>query len=135
MDFDWEWGFPQLGVFGFVIAIVLIGSIFSYLKSRSAHETIQKLAESGQPIDPEMLRGLEADPQETGRGLVVGGAVTLAVAAALIVFGQQIGAVTGDEQVGPVLRAVAVFPGFIGAALLVTGIASLAMRGKSAREG
>lgn len=128
---EWDWGFPPLGVFGFIVAIVFIASLFSFLKARSAHETIRQLAASGQPIDRSLLKSIEGDDQDNGLGLVVGGTVTLAVAVALVLFGQQIGVIAGDDEVGPVLRAVAVFPGLIGLALLGTGVAQLFMsRGK-----
>ncbi|NRA31568.1 MAG: hypothetical protein HRU11_15065, partial [Parvularculaceae bacterium] len=58
---DWTWGFPPLGVFGFIIAIVFIGSLFNYLKAKSAHETIRDLAGNGHPIDPELYKSLDAE--------------------------------------------------------------------------
>ncbi|MEM1379845.1 MAG: hypothetical protein AAGH41_04380 [Pseudomonadota bacterium] len=133
---DWEFGFAPVGVFGFVILIVLIGSLFSYLKTRSAHETIRTLAASGRDIDPSLLRGLETEGGSGWQGFLTGGTITLAVAVALVIFGQQLGTITGDDEVGPVFRAVAVFPGLIGAALLLMGlISAIAGRGRGADNG
>jgi hypothetical protein len=115
--------FGQIGVFSFVILIVLIGSLFQYLKVRSNNETLRKLAESGQPIDPQLLRSVRSGEGDGGpRGYLVGGMITLAVAAALYLFGDQIGVIAGDDQVGPVFRAIAIFPAFIGGALILAGI-------------
>lgn len=118
---DIFYGAP-IGVFGFVILIILIGSVFSYLKVRSNNETIRRLAETGQPIDPTLLSHLNRDGEaSSGGGMLVGGVITLAVAVALYLFGQQIGAVSGDDEVGPIFRAIALFPALIGGALVVIG--------------
>ncbi|MCQ8186241.1 hypothetical protein [Parvularcula maris] len=115
--------FGQIGVFTFVILIVFIGGLFQYLRVRSTNETLRKLAESGQPIDRELLGSVRSTESDGGpSSYFVGGIVTIAAAAALYVFGQQLGDITGDPQLGPVMRAVAVFPAFIGGALLVAGL-------------
>lgn len=125
MDF-FEYG--QVGVFGFVILIVLIGSLFQYLKVRSNNETIRTLAQSGQPIDPQLLRHLHSEESSSSVGLFVGGVITFAVAAALYLFGAQLGAATGDPEIGPVFRAIAIFPAFIGGGLLLAGIVLAVVR-------
>ncbi|GGY46708.1 hypothetical protein [Parvularcula lutaonensis] len=133
MDFD-LFGYGQIGVFGFVLAIILIGSFFNYLKVRSNNETIRALAASGQGIDPELLGHLKRESGETGPGMVIAGFITVAVAIGLYFFGSQLGVATGDDQVGPVFRAIAMIPGFVGAALLVAGlfITVFRKRGKGA---
>ena len=127
MDFD-IFGYGQIGVFGFVLAIILIGSFFNYLKIRSNNETIRALAASGQSVDPELLNHLGRESRETGPGMMIGGFITLAVAVGLYFFGMQIGAVTGDEELGPVFRAIAMIPGFVGAALLIAGLVMTVFR-------
>lgn len=116
-----DWGSP-LVVFGFVLLIVLIGSLFEYLKSRSAHRLIGELAASGRDIDPALLDGLRGDRTSSARGLMIGGAIMCAVAVALALFGRELGSITGDEEVGPVLRAVAIFPGMVGAVMFLIGV-------------
>ncbi|MEM9840655.1 MAG: hypothetical protein AAF830_16070 [Pseudomonadota bacterium] len=133
---DWNWGFPPFGVFGFVIAIVFIGSLFNYLQARSRNETIRQLAASGKDVSPELMRGLTSEADDNGRGLLTAGVIVLASAAALALFGDQIGRVTGDDEVGPVLRTVAIFPAFIGGALLLSGIiGALGRKKRSGDEG
>lgn len=134
MGFDiWEHG--QIGVFGFVLAIVLIGSLFQYLKIRSNNETIRQLAASGQTIDPALLRHLGREEQDVGTGLIVGGVIMMGVAAGLYFFGAQLGAATGDPEVGPVFRAIAGLVGFIGGALLLVGVPITILRRRDDRQG
>lgn len=124
----------QIGIFGFVLAIVLIGSLFQYLKVRSNNETIRQMVASGQPVDREMLRHLGRESDSGPGGLITGGVITLAAAAALYLFGEQIGQVAGDDEVGPVFRAIALFPGLIGAALVVVGAAGVVFRRRDRSE-
>jgi hypothetical protein len=125
--------FGEIGVFTFVILIIFIGSLFHYLRVRSTNQTLRRLAESGQPIDRDLLHSVRASDGDGGpASYFTGGLVTLAVAAALYFFGQEIGTITGDEQVGPVMKAVAIFPAFIGGALLIAGIVKSMVGGKQA---
>lgn len=129
-------GFPPIGVFTFVILIILIGSLFQYLKVRSNNETIKTLAQSGQPIDPRVLGHLGRERNDGGAGgLLTGGFITLAVAVGLYFFGAQIGIATEDPEVGPVFRAIAAIPGVIGIALMIAGLVGLIFRKRNRDEG
>ncbi|NNU15765.1 hypothetical protein HK107_05455 [Parvularcula sp. ZS-1/3] len=119
-----------IGVFGFVILIILIGSFFSFMKVRSNNETIKALAQSGQPIDPKLLAHLGREDGNSRGGMLVAGVIVLFVAAGLYFFGQQIGAATGDEEVGPVFLGIATLVGFVGGGLLLTGLALAVFRKK-----
>ena len=125
MNIDFGWGDP-ISLFGFVLIIILIGSVSSYLKVRAQQKTLREAIRAGQPIDPALLGSLERDSGADPRSLRIGGLVTLAVAVALVLFGWQIGRVAGDDEVFGVMIAVAAFPALIGIALL---IASTAKRG------
>lgn len=131
-DFPWEYG--QFGVFTFVIILVLIGSISSIIRTQSRNNTLKEIARSGQPIDPSVLDTFtKVSDEDSGGpgGLVVGGFITLAVAAALVVFGQRLAAIDNDPDDAKIFEAIAVFPGFIGGALIVVGLVSLLFsRGK-----
>ena len=127
-------GFPPIGVFGFIVLIVLIGSLFSFLKVRSNNETIRQLAQSGQPIDPSLLERLGRDSEDGRGGLLIGGFITLAVAVGLYFFGAQIGLATDDPEVGPIFRGIAMIPGAIGAALMIAGFLQLMFRRRSDRD-
>ena len=122
-----EWDSPMV-IFGFVIAIVFIGSLFNYLTVRSKNETLKSMAQSGQAIDPALLGHLGKEDSDGGGGLITGGAITMAVAIGLYIFGQQLGVATDDPEVGPVFRAIAGLVGVIALGLLVTGIGSAMFR-------
>ncbi len=42
---------------GAIVAIVFVGNFFSYRERTSRHRMIEKLADKGQPIPPELLAG------------------------------------------------------------------------------
>jgi len=87
------WHYGGIGLWTFILAIILIGSLFDYLKSRSRNEVIREALKSGQPLDPETLKDFRSD--DRGR-LIIGGLVTMAVAMGLVFMGYQIGKTDGD---------------------------------------
>ena len=120
-NFSWEQG--QLGVFTFVIILVLIGSISSVLRTQSNNNTLKELARSGQPLDPQLMKALSKSGDDGGpAGYFVGGVITLSVAAGMIFFGRRIADIDADPEVAEVFTAIAAFPGFIGVALLLIGV-------------
>lgn len=125
---DGQW-YSGMGVFGFVIAIILIGSFFSYLKERSRTDLIREAMRSGQPIDPALFEDLR-DSSERG-GLMVGGLITMAVAIGLLIFGYQIGVAEGDKEVFEIFKGIAAIPGLVGVALFLAGLFQAMTRKKS----
>ena len=124
-------GFAPVGVFGFVILLVLIGSFFQYLKVRSNNETIRTLAQSGQDIDPKLLRQLGRDRSESEGGTLTGGVIVSAVAVGLYIFGRFLAAADGDPEISIIFAGIASLVGCIGGALLLVGIfQAMARRGK-----
>lgn len=121
MDFHvFGWGQP-ISVFGFVILIVLIGSLFSWLKTRSQQETIREAIKAGIELDPDMLNKLESSSGGKG-GIMLGGMICIAVAVALVFFGYQIGKVETDEQILTIFLGIAGFPFMVGVVLLLVGL-------------
>lgn len=123
-----HWDQP-VGLWGFIIIIVLIGSVTSYMKYKSRNDLMKEALRSGQEIDPAILEDLK-DPDGDGSGLMIGGAVTLAVAVGLVIMGYQIGKVEGDDEIFEVMKGVAAIPGLIGIVLLIGGFISKMSRGK-----
>ena len=119
IDFWNSWENP-IGVFGFVIAIVFIGSFFSYMKQRSKNELIREALRSGQSLDPELLGDLKDDDSEGG--LIVAGLIVMAVAVGLVIMGYQIDKVEGKDEVFQIMKGVAAIPGLIGLVLFVAGV-------------
>ena len=120
------WHFGGYGLWVFIILIVLIGSFFSYMKTRSRNEVIREALRSGQQLDPKLLEELNSDDSQGG--LLVAGLVTMAVAVGLVFMGYQIGQVDGDSDVFEIMKGVAAIPGLIGAVLFVAGLVQAVTR-------
>jgi len=106
-----------LGPFAFWIflaAIIIFGSLFGYLKSRSRDRAISDIAQRGQKVPAELF---DLTPQTSRTGLLVGGLVMLFVGIALAAVGwslvQSHQSPAGSELVG-------LFPGGLGLALLIS---------------
>ena len=118
------WGSPVI-TFGFVILIILLNGIFSVMRTRQRQETIRELIKSGQQLDPSVMRELTTDKEsqeDSRQSKVVAGVILIAVAIGLAFLGYQIEQVTGDDEVFPILSAVAAIPGLIGVALLILSV-------------
>ncbi len=104
--------------------IVAVTSFFSYRAQASHHRMIEKLAEKGQPIPPELLSGGGREFRHN-RSPIQSGILLMCVGIALALF---FWAMTGgggmfDGPHGPSwLPAVAVFPFMIGFARLLGGL-------------
>src|SRR6201996_2802078 len=77
---------------GAIVLIVLISNFFGYRERASRHRAIERLAEKGQPIPPELLngngRGYYGDSRRGGwrRYSLAGGIYMMCVGIALFVF-------------------------------------------------
>ena len=100
----------------FLAVIIISGSFFSYLKSRSRDRTIRDLAERGQPIPNEMFGPSYGGSARSG--LLIGGLVMLFIGIALAAFmGSASPDMTGGIHHG---FLVGLFPGGIGLALILS---------------
>lgn len=115
--YDWHGG---IGLWGFIIAIVLIGSFFSYMKQKSRNELVREAMKNGQTIDPDMLKDLKEEDEKGG--MILGGAICIAVAVGLVFMGYQIDKVEQDENVYEIMKGVAAIPGLVGVVLMIFGI-------------
>lgn len=119
-DFDWSFGAP-LGVFGFVILIILLNGIFSVIRTRAKQEVLREAIRSGQSVDPEILRSLQDSQEDEGSG-VTAGLILMAVAVGLVFLGYQIGKVEPDEPIFDIMLGVAGIPFMIGLILFISGL-------------
>lgn len=113
---------------GAIVLIVLISNFFGYRERASRHRAIERLAEKGQPIPPELTngfgRGYGDGPRSWRRYSLSGGIYMMCVGVALFVFlwamttGDLNTFFGGDSDVhwsGPGwLPFVAIFPFMIG---------------------
>ncbi|GGD02359.1 hypothetical protein [Aquisalinus flavus] len=122
MDFHYfdYWQAP-MGVFTFVILIVLINGLFHWLKVRSQQQTLREAIKSGVQIDPEALKAVAVSRNDDSPGgRVFVGLILVAVACALMFFGYQIGRADGDPEVFTIFQGIAAFPGLIGVVFLIS---------------
>ena len=114
----------SIGAFGFwlFLAVVVGGGMwFDARKKESEQETLRRLVESGQRIDPalvdKMLRTTGNERKD--RDLKVGGIVTLFAGLGLVVLGWFLGKL--DSQIFEVMLGVSGMVAMVGIGLLLAG--------------
>tara|TARA_R110000868_G_scaffold26347_2_gene101508 strand:+ start:2053 stop:2448 length:396 start_codon:yes stop_codon:yes gene_type:complete len=111
-----------LTVFGSVVLIVFIAINGSTQKRKAALRTVEEAIRAGQQVTPELVRALGM-PRKDRNGDLKGGAILLAVAAALIVLGMMVSGLDEDAaEAMTVMSGIAAFPGFIGLVLVGFGL-------------
>jgi len=106
--------------FWLFIAVIIVAGMWYDMRRREAqHETLRRLAESGQPLDPDLMDRLlsVSGGGNTARELMIWGVVMLFVAPGVAVLAVFIG-----WQYAPALLpllGVAILIGFIGVGLVV----------------
>lgn len=121
MDFHfWEGWHPYpMGVFTFVILIILINGLFHWLREKSKQETLREAIKSGVKLEPDALKEISVSTGENSRtNRLLVGLILIAVAGALVFFGYQVGKASGDDEVFPIFQGIAAFPGLIGIVFL-----------------
>ena len=116
-------GLAAMGFWGFV-AVAVIAGVWSDIKKKQAQqETVRRLIESGQKIDPDTLDRLMAvsnkSDKRQDRDLKIAGFITLAVALGLGVFGWLISQSNADAMMP--LMGVALLVGCVGGGLFIAG--------------
>ena len=97
-------------VAGFAILVTQIGRI---IRTSAMHRTVREALTRDSNLTPDLLEKIEQEKNE-GFGDTRLGLVLVALAAALVVFGL----IQGDAEDIRNLASIAVFPLFVGAALL-----------------
>jgi predicted anti-sigma-YlaC factor YlaD len=111
-------------VFWAAIAVIVVaGTFFSYRTQASHHRMLEKLAEKGQPIPPELLTG--GREYRRYRNPIQSGIFLMCVGIALAVFFWAMGG-GGDFFVGDHmpnwLPVIGIFPFMVGLARLLGGM-------------
>jgi hypothetical protein len=111
-----------LGALGFwiFIAAVVVGGIWSDIRRReSQQETLRRMIESGQHLDPAVIDQLleKGDKETQGRDLRVAGLITAAAAPGLAILGLFLGQL--NEKVIPALLGVSVLVVFVSVGLFL----------------
>jgi len=121
-------GLAALAFWGFIAAVVVAGIWYDLRKRESKQETIRRLFESGQPIDPDLLDRLLASgtggSDRLDRGFKLTALILLPIAVGLALFGLILGTQVPEARI-PLLGA-AVLAAFVGVAF--AGAAVVARR-------
>jgi len=113
-------GLGALGFWIFIAAIVVAGIWFDVRKRESQQETLRRVVESGQDIDPAIIdKILDAGKElsRIDRDLRVSGLIVIFLSPGLAVFGWFLAKLR--PEIMNVMLGVALLVGFIGIGLLV----------------
>lgn len=112
-------------LYPFLMVVLVVGFVFyfGHRNKREVLETVRQASANGTQLTPELIRELGASGKKPGADNGVrAGVILLAVALACIVLGYTLQAAAGEPEIFPVLTGIAAFPGFIGIALIATGL-------------
>ena len=115
-------GLGALGFWIFIATVIVAGVWFDAKKRETQQETLRRVVESGQQLDPELIDRMLKTGSETGRPdreLKVGGVITLSVAPGLVIFGYFLSKL--EEDLWDVMLGVGLLVGFVGLGLIVAG--------------
>lgn len=115
-------GLGALGFWIFIAAVVVAGIWFDAKKKETQQETLRRVVESGQQLDPELIDRMlksNSENERPDRELKVGGIITLSAAAGLAVFGYFLEKL--EEGLFSVMLGVGLLVGFVGLGLMIAG--------------
>jgi hypothetical protein len=110
-------GLAALAFWGFIAAVVVAGVWYGIRERQAQHETLRRIIDSGQAVDPALVEQVLGGGRRTDRGLKIAGLIVIFVAPGLAVlawFISQLSAV----WLMPLLGAAALVA-FVGIGLLV----------------
>jgi hypothetical protein len=123
-----------ISFFAMIAAIVVLPKYFRARSKDRLMETLQTAYEKGQPVPPELIETLTADPVSLPRSPrqraetdLRSGIIWLAVALGLVAMGWAIS--YEEDEALYIFAGIAAIPGFIGLALIALGLSG---RGRSA---
>ncbi len=112
--------FGAIGFWLFLAAVVVARIWFDARKRESQQETLRRVVESGQEIDPAVIDKLLAASRgstRVDRDLKVSGLIVIFIAPGIAVLGWFLAAL--EEELLGIMLGVSVLVGFVGAGLLV----------------
>jgi hypothetical protein len=115
-------GLGALGFWLFIAAIVVAGIWFDARKRESQQETLRRVVESGEHLDPAMIDKLVAHSEgqsRIDRELKIAGLIVVFVAPGLVLLGWFLAILEPDLL--QVMIGVSCLVGFVGIGLLVAG--------------
>ena len=110
-------GMGAIGFWLFIAAVVVGGMWYDIREKESRQETIRRIIESGQPVDPEIMEKLVGGEKRLDRELMVAGLIVLFVSPGLALLGWFV-SLLSPPWLLPML-GVAVLVAFVGIGLIV----------------
>jgi hypothetical protein len=111
-------GLAALAFWGF-IASTVVGGIWSAIREKQAqHATLQRMIESGQKIDADVIDKIVSGGGKTDQDLKIAAYITMSVAPGLVLLGYVLSRVNDD--IFAILSGVAGLVLFIGLGLLAS---------------
>ena len=113
-------GLGAMGFWLFIAAIVVAGIWFDARKRETQQETLRRIVESGQHLDPAMIDKLLAaggGPSRPDRDLKIGGLIVIFVAPGLAILGWFLSRL--QPKILGVMLGVSLLVGLVGIGLLV----------------
>lgn len=106
--------FAVIFIFGTPVLIVFTVFLFRYLQRNRASQVLEKMIDSGQELNPDLVKSISIQPKRPHGDLKI----------ALILFGIALGLIflgagIPEDEVGPIMAGIAAIPGMIGVAYLV----------------
>lgn len=104
-------------IFGSILMIIFTVLLFSYLSRRSKYQMIERLAEKGQQLTPEMLAGLTSGGGgKMDKSPVSSGIFLMCIGVALAIFFWGLDGFQAPWNGGDFLPVIGIFPFMVGLA-------------------
>lgn len=110
-------GLAALAFWGFIAAVVVAGVWYGIRERQAQHETLRRIIDSGQAVDPALVDQVLGGGRRTDRGLKIAGLIVIFVAPGLAVLAWFISQLS-PAWLMPLLGAAALVA-FVGIGLLV----------------
>ena len=118
-------GLGAMGFWLFLAAVVVAGIWFDARKRETQQETLRRVVESGQTIDPEVIDKMLAvggGDERIDQELKIAGVIVMFIAPGLAILGWFLGQL--DDRLFGILLGVSLLVAFVGIGLYVAGKAS-----------
>lgn len=115
-------GLGAMGFWLFLAAVVVAGIWFDARKRETQQETLRRVVESGQTIDPEVIDKMLAvggGDERIDRELKIAGLIVMFIAPGLAILGWFLGQL--DDRLFGILLGVSLLVAFVGIGLYVAG--------------
>ena len=109
-------GLAALAFWGFIASTVVGGIWYAIREKQAQHATLQRMIESGQNIDADVIDKIISGGGKTDRDLKIGAYITMSVAPGLVLLGFVLSRVNDD--IFAILSGVAGLVLFVGLGLL-----------------